>query len=86
MTQELLYDKRGEVGWITFNRPQARNAMTWAMYDALLAACEEVDRHPDVRVFILRGANRVVAVSNETDVPMDLAALNEVLAAVLATA
>jgi hypothetical protein len=37
----------------------------------------------DQRVFILRGANRVVAVSNETDFPMDLVALNEVLGAVV---
>ncbi len=40
----------------------------------------------DQRVFILRGANRVLAVSNETDNPMDLAALNDVLGAVLAGA
>lgn len=40
----------------------------------------------DQRVFILRGAQRVVAVSNETDFPMDLTALNDVLAAVLAAA
>ena len=52
---------------LTFNRPQARNAMTWAMYDALLAACEEVDRHPDVRVFILRGAGGKAFVSG-TDI------------------
>lgn len=38
----------------------------------------------DQRVFILRGVQRVVAVSNETDAAMDLAALNDVLAAVLA--
>jgi CubicO group peptidase (beta-lactamase class C family) len=37
----------------------------------------------DQRVFILRGANRVVAVSNETDVPMDLVALDAVLGAVV---
>jgi hypothetical protein len=40
----------------------------------------------DQRVFILRGAQRVVAVSNETDAAMDLTALNDVLAAVLETA
>ena len=40
----------------------------------------------DQRVFILRGAGRVVAVSNETDVKMDLVALNDVLACVLAEA
>ncbi len=37
----------------------------------------------DQRVFILRGADRVVAVANETDVPLDLEALNEVLGAVI---
>jgi CubicO group peptidase (beta-lactamase class C family) len=40
----------------------------------------------DQRVFILRGARRIVAVSNETDAKMDLTALNTVLAAVLADA
>ncbi len=30
--------------------------MTWEMYDALVAACDDVDRNPAVRVFILRGA------------------------------
>ena len=29
---------------LTFNRPEARNAMTWEMYEALVAACERVDR------------------------------------------
>jgi hypothetical protein len=38
----------------------------------------------DQRVFILRDARRVVAVSNETDAKMDLAALNMVLAAAIA--
>jgi CubicO group peptidase (beta-lactamase class C family) len=38
----------------------------------------------DQRVFILRGAERIFAISNETDIKMDLAALNTVLAAVLA--
>lgn len=40
----------------------------------------------DQRVFILRGARRIVAVSNETDAKMDLTALNTVLAAVIAEA
>lgn len=40
----------------------------------------------DQRVFILRGANRVVAVTNETEAPMDLRALNDVLAVVIGEA
>ena len=46
----------GPVGTFTFNRPQARNALTWDMYDALVDACEEVDATPDLRVLIVRGS------------------------------
>ena len=53
--------------FLTFNRPEARNAMTWAMYDSLVAACEQVDAVPDVRVFILRGAGGKAFVSG-TDI------------------
>ena len=53
---ELLYETEGPLAFVTFNRPHARNAMTWAMYDGLVAACERVDADPDVRVLILRGA------------------------------
>ncbi len=53
--------------FLTFNRPEARNAMTWAMYDALVAACVSVDADPHVRVFILRGAGGKAFVSG-TDI------------------
>ncbi|HEY7060005.1 MAG TPA: enoyl-CoA hydratase/isomerase family protein [Chloroflexota bacterium] len=55
-TPELLYERRGPVAILTFNRPAARNAMTFAMYDGLHAACEHVDADDRVRVFVLRGA------------------------------
>ena len=37
----LLYERRGAAAVITFNRPQARNAMTFAMYEGLVAHCDE---------------------------------------------
>jgi len=46
----------GPLATLTFNRPEARNAMTWEMYEALVDACEKVDRDDRVRVFVLRGA------------------------------
>lgn len=46
----------GAVAFITFDRPQARNAMTWAMYEQLGAACEELKLRGDVRCAVLRGA------------------------------
>lgn len=41
---------------VTIDRPEARNALTWDMYDALVEACEEAERREDLRVFIIRGA------------------------------
>ena len=55
-TDELLSERRGSIAVLTFNRPQARNAMTWAMYNGLYDACDHVDGDDRVRVLVLRGA------------------------------
>jgi enoyl-CoA hydratase/carnithine racemase len=55
-TPDLRYERRGAVAVVTFNRPDARNAMTWDMYQALYDACEHVDGDDRVRVLVLRGA------------------------------
>jgi hypothetical protein len=52
----VRYERRGATGWITFDRPAARNAMTFAMYEALHAHCERADADPEVRTLVLRGA------------------------------
>lgn len=54
---ELLFRREGEQAWITFNRPQAHNAMTWAMYQRLEDVCEEIDADDEIRVVLLRGAS-----------------------------
>ena len=55
-TEDVLFERRGAVAWLTFNRPQARNAMTFAMYDAIVRACDAVEADPSARVLVLRGA------------------------------
>ena len=52
---ETIFRVEPPLAVLTFNRPEARNAMTWAMYQALVSACDAVDRDDAVRVFILRG-------------------------------
>ena len=56
MTEELLYDKRGDVAWVTFNRPQARNALTFAMYQGLAEICGRIGRTHEARVLVITGA------------------------------
>lgn len=53
---ELLTSLEDGVLTVTFNRPEQRNAMTWAMYDGLVSACAQADSDPSVRVLVLRGA------------------------------
>ena len=53
---DLLFERRERVAWITFNRPDARNAMTFDMYDDLHDLCEQIDRDSGIRVAVLRGA------------------------------
>jgi enoyl-CoA hydratase/carnithine racemase len=51
---ELLYEVRGGVGYATFNRPEARNALTFAMYEGLAEICREIG--DEVRALIVSGA------------------------------
>jgi enoyl-CoA hydratase/carnithine racemase len=53
---EVHLTHEGAVARITFDRPAARNAMTWHMYERLRAICTELAEDRDVRVAVLRGA------------------------------
>jgi len=53
MTEELLYELRGAIGHVTLNRPLARNALTFAMYERLA----EIAANPNgARALIITGA------------------------------
>ena len=56
MTADVLVERDGATAILTFNRPDARNAMTFEMYDALHDQCDRLDADPDVRVLLLKGA------------------------------
>ncbi|MEJ1994357.1 MAG: enoyl-CoA hydratase/isomerase family protein [Limibacillus sp.] len=64
---ELLFEMKEGIGWITFNRPQARNAMTFAMYDRLTEICGEVEQDRSVKLLVLTGAGEKAFVAG-TDI------------------
>lgn len=55
-SDHVLVTRDGPIITLTFNRPEARNAMTWDMYERLYEVCEEVDADDTVRVLVLKGA------------------------------
>ena len=56
-SSNVAWDIKESVGIVTLNRPEARNALTWEMYDALVEACEAAEADKNVRVLIIRGAD-----------------------------
>jgi enoyl-CoA hydratase/carnithine racemase len=58
-TDELLFERRGpdgRVGWVTFNRPQARNALTFGMYEGVARVAEETNQDRSLRALVFSGA------------------------------
>ncbi len=53
---DLLYTVTDGVGRVTFNRPQARNAMTFAMYERLADICQAANADRAIKALILTGA------------------------------
>lgn len=56
MAEEVLYEVAGAVGRITVNRPERRNALTWATVGLLRAAVAQARADDSVRVVVLTGA------------------------------
>jgi enoyl-CoA hydratase len=52
---DLLYEVADGIGCVTFNRPQARNALTFAMYERLAQICGAADQDRSLKVLVLTG-------------------------------
>ncbi len=53
---DFIVAREGEILVATFNRPTARNALTFAMYDALAALCRGLAGEASLKALILTGA------------------------------
>jgi enoyl-CoA hydratase/carnithine racemase len=55
-TEKLLMQKDGPIGWITFNQPEKRNAVSQEMWQAMPEYVADLAADDAIRVVILRGA------------------------------
>ena len=55
-TQDLIYEIKDEIGLITLNRPQARNALTFEMYEQIADILENAPTDGSVKAIIVTGA------------------------------
>jgi enoyl-CoA hydratase len=56
--ETLVVERRGPIGWLVFDRPDAANAMNATMLAELEEAWRELDDDPEVRVIVNTGNGR----------------------------
>ncbi len=52
---DIVRERRGAVAWVTFDRPEARNAFTYDMYTRLTELCAELADDDATRVVVFQG-------------------------------
>ncbi|CAB4775700.1 unannotated protein [freshwater metagenome] len=75
MNVTVEYNEEGTVATWWLDRPEARNAVNLAMWEALCEAADAANQNPDVRVVIIRGRGRHFSAG------ADIASLGRTLAA-----
>ncbi len=63
MPEALLFHKDPPLAWITFNRPERRNAVSLEMWRTLPGFVEQVAADKDLRVLLIRGAGEEAFIS-----------------------
>jgi len=63
ITEHLIAEKQGAIGWITFNNPQRRNAISVDMWEAMPRVLDRFESDPEIRVIVLTGAGDKAFVS-----------------------
>ena len=54
-SEDLIYSVEGGIARLTFNRPQARNALTFAMYEQMASICEAINADRSIKALIMTG-------------------------------
>lgn len=62
-TDKMIAHKDGAIGWITFNNPERRNAVSMAMWEALGDIVHDYEQDSAIRVIVLKGAGDKAFVS-----------------------
>ena len=54
--QDVIRTLKGATLWVTFNRPESRNAMTFGMYERLADICSTAPTDGSVKAIVIHGA------------------------------
>jgi enoyl-CoA hydratase/carnithine racemase len=55
LTERIIAEKQGSIGWLTFNNPARRNAVSIDMWEAIPTVLDRFETDPQIRVIVLKG-------------------------------
>ena len=55
LSERIVAEKQGPVGWLTFNNPARRNAISIDMWEAIPKVLDRFEQDPEVRAIVLKG-------------------------------
>jgi len=86
----LIYDKKGQICYITLNRPQIGNAINNQMTMELADVCQTINQDGDINVVILKGAGDAFSTGSDPqeweagcDAPLSIASMERVTIAAI---
>lgn len=59
--ESIILERRGRVGWITLNRPEALNALNATLVREIVQAGKELDRDPGIGAIVITGSEKAFA-------------------------
>lgn len=62
-TDKMIAEKKGGVGWMIFNNPDRRNAVSLEMWEAIGVIMDDFARDPEIRCCVMKGAGDKAFVS-----------------------
>ena len=62
-TEKMIAEKENGIGWMTFNQPERRNAISQEMREAILQILDDFESDASVRVIVMKGAGDKAFVS-----------------------
>ncbi len=55
LTERIIAEKQGPIGWLTFNNPARRNAVSIDMWEAIPEVLDRFEQDAEIRVIVLKG-------------------------------
>jgi 2-(1,2-epoxy-1,2-dihydrophenyl)acetyl-CoA isomerase len=77
MSDEVIIKRCGPIGWIRLNRPERRNAVTYASLQQLLCACQQAADDETIRAVVLTGAGTAFCAGGDIADLVERAAADE---------